>query len=279
MKPTSMMGPFERTWRIIYPILLYLVITAVVSFFWMFAIELEMMLKDGAIDFIAAEERYMQDYLKISCLSNLFIALGAGFFYWRDKKRFKPVAVEKNPKWYLLILVMGAALCMALNGLMNLLGLFEAFAEDYESMAGNLYNGPIVLEAVTLILLAPLAEELIFRGLIFKRMRTYMTYLPAAITSSLMFAFFHGNILQGVYSFFLAFMMTYLYEHFRTLGSVVLFHGAANAISVLVTESAVVSRWLSNETVYYGVMSVSIVATLAGLYYMMEYFRKKEEVS
>ena len=84
-------------------------------------------------------------------------------------------------------------------------------------------------------LIAPVAEELVFRGLIFKRVRTYSNFVTAAFVASIIFGIYHGNVVQGIYAFIVGFLMCFVYERFRNIWAPILFHCSANTVSVLIT--------------------------------------------
>ncbi len=54
------------------------------------------------------------------------------------------------------------------------------------------------------VVLAPLTEEVLFRGLIRTELRTHMKPRAAALLGALLFGLYHGNISQGIYAFLLA---------------------------------------------------------------------------
>lgn len=58
----------------------------------------------------------------------------------------------------------------------------------------------IIVSFITLVILPPLAEEVIFRGLVQNKLLVYGRW-QAIVFSSLLFAFFHMNILQIPYAF------------------------------------------------------------------------------
>ena len=61
-------------------------------------------------------------------------------------------------------------------------------------------------------IVGPIAEELVFRGMIFGKLRRAFSFWPAAIISGIMFGVFHMNIMQGVYASVLGVLLAYVYE-------------------------------------------------------------------
>lgn len=89
--------------------------------------------------------------------------------------------------------------------------------------------------AVTL-LTAPLAEELVFRVILYGWIRRYTGFWASALLSSLAFGMYHGNMIQGVYAFIIGMILARGYEtsSYRKYIMVVLMHGAANLAALAV---------------------------------------------
>ena len=68
---------------------------------------------------------------------------------------------------------------------------------------------------------------------LFRRMREYMRFLPAAFLSSLLFGLMHGNMVQFIYATLIGLLLAFIYEHYGNLRAVVLFHAIGNLTSGL----------------------------------------------
>lgn len=90
----------------------------------------------------------------------------------------------------------------------------------------------IAVAAVTTVVAAPLAEELVFRGLIYRLARRTWGVWPAAVVSSLAFGLIHGEpwFLFGLVA--LGLVLAYLYETTGSLLAPVIAHGLHNAVSL-----------------------------------------------
>jgi len=76
----------------------------------------------------------------------------------------------------------------------------------------------------------------LFRGLIYKRLRTLCKPFVAAIISSLAFGITHGNLVQFVYAFLAGMFLAYVYEKYKNIWAPIIFHVCANAVSMLGTD-------------------------------------------
>lgn len=104
---------------------------------------------------------------------------------------------------------------------------------------------PLVLELVaaggsalasltfSALVLAPLGEELFFRGLLFRRLALGVGRWPALVTSALLFAAFHGNIRGLVVYFWLGLVFAGAYAATGRLSCAIAVHVGNNAITLL----------------------------------------------
>ena len=96
-------------------------------------------------------------------------------------------------------------LCAASGGVLNLLwsGILQQLRiQDHFSNAvqEQLFAGQAMVQLLGLGMLVPLAEELIFRGLIYTRIRKRIPAGAAIFFSALLFALFHGNVIQMIFA-------------------------------------------------------------------------------
>ena len=145
-------------------------------------------------------------------------------------------AVGKVPlQGYGLIVLFGAAGCIAATCLMAMAQLV-IYDPKYQQTAEVMYAAGIPLQILYLGIVIPVGEELMFRGILFKRFRERQGFWYSAICSSIFFAFMHTNTIQTVYAFLLGLMLSYLYEKFGSFKAPALLHIVMNTGSVLMTE-------------------------------------------
>jgi len=122
-------------------------------------------------------------------------------------------------------------------------GLFASLVlkPDQEDIGGELGVGnPSVVIAVAavlmIVLLAPIAEELFFRGFLFAGLRTRWSLWPAAITSGLIFGSVHAptGITTVVPLAVLGFALCWLYDRTGSLWPCVIAHMINNGLALAV---------------------------------------------
>ena len=89
----------------------------------------------------------------------------------------------------------------------------------------------IVLAGITVVLIAPVAEEILFRGIIHRLAGRIWGSSAAAILSALAFALLHGEPWYLLALFGLGLLLSYIYEATGSLTPCCVTHGVHNGIS------------------------------------------------
>jgi len=84
-----------------------------------------------------------------------------------------------------------------------------------------------------IVVLAPLSEELLFRGFIYPSIRNKANIMLSAIITSIIFASLHGNLFGFFIIFILSIALCYIYEKTQNLTLAVLFHAMHNSLVFL----------------------------------------------
>lgn len=105
----------------------------------------------------------------------------------------------------------------------------EHWMEGYEQASAAL-GGSDVLTLLATVIFAPLAEEIIFRGLVQSRLERVMPGWAACLLSALLFGLCHGQLLWIAY----AFLMGFLFGRMRQAGGSLLPSLAAHFIFNLI---------------------------------------------
>ncbi len=113
----------------------------------------------------------------------------------------------------------------------------DAFAAYDKMLSGvtGVSSSGVMLSAV--ILLAPIGEELLFRGLILKYARRCMPAAACILLQALLFGLYHGNIIQGIYAFILGIVLGLLAYRYDSILPGILFHIIINASILFVPKA------------------------------------------
>ena len=167
---------------------------------------------------------------------------------------------KKVPKiWqYSFIIGIGLAVCFGLNFLLIMMQMaFPGFRANQVAggAGGGLFAVPFWFRLLGLGVIVTVAEEYIFRGLIFKRQRESNGFVKSMIMSSLIFAIIHSTTVQMIYAFALGVLCAYVYERFGSLIAPITLHVVASVTSLLLIESNGL-RWFFQEPIRAGIAVV-----------------------
>lgn len=140
------------------------------------------------------------------------------------------------PRLLVLCAILAAGTAAIVAGAMIVLGqagIRSSIAPDtMVPAAGDPLFIAVVLESV---LLAPLAEELLYRGLLYQAMRKHVGVVVSTIGSALLFAVLHPSLAMAPEFFLLGIVLAAAYEWTHSLYPSMLIHAAYNAALILVT--------------------------------------------
>lgn len=202
-----------KVWEAVYPIGIYFVVTNVVMFFL-------------NILWPMTKENYV-----IQQLIATAVTFPPVYSFYRKEDGGRKTTMRRTS---------AMAVAVALSGLVmnNLIGFmnWKELSESYREQAENFYGGTLLLEIIAYSLLIPLLEELLYRGIVYQRLRTWMGVQRAVLVSAVLFGVMHFNLVQGVYAgvigVFLALCMEY-----GGLRAAVFAHMLTNLLSVLRSET------------------------------------------
>jgi membrane protease YdiL (CAAX protease family) len=90
-------------------------------------------------------------------------------------------------------------------------------------------NVSMVLAVISVVVLAPFIEEIIFRGVFLSTLRTMMARVPAVIATSIIFALYHASAWAFVPHVFLGLALGMLAVTRKTLWPAIILHALYNA--------------------------------------------------
>lgn len=141
--------------------------------------------------------------------------------------------LKKALKYFLL----GLVLVFGTNLTINIIASFfdysfdlQAAIELWRNLNGSL---EIAIGLLVTVILAPIAEELIFRGLLYRLFRSKMPIYLAVIASSAIFAFIHFSLFAFLALFFLSSLLCYIYERYGDLRLCMLVHCLFNLFNTI----------------------------------------------
>ena len=229
-----------KIWQIVYPIGIYYVVSSLAYF---------------VLTLFLGEDTQTYMVRQMFCSTVTIPVIQS--FYMQDKHTEEIVYGKRtfsvNP-WFLWmagIAAVGMALLgFAVNNLITMTGLVGVSA-GFERANTAFFGGTVLYELLGSCLLIPVAEELIFRGVVFKRLKLYIGAVPAMVLSALIFGIMHVNLVQFLYAAVLGLFLAFVLEKTGLVSMAVLGHITANVIAIIRTE--------------YNWLTFSFYPTLAGI--------------
>ena len=223
-----------KIWEVIYPVGMYYVAMTMGSFV-------------AQIIFGAGIETYM--LCKI--IGSLVAILVVWSFYKQDlifegTYRLKQDFDKKFRKNVLFIAGISASMSIALNNIICMSPLVT-MSEAYEQANEAFYGSTIGIELLGVGLITPFLEELLHRGVVYKRLRNKISVRGAIFVSAFIFASLHFNIVQFTYAFLLGIVLAIFMEKTNRLYAPVLAHVVANTIAVFRTETGILSTTIDGS--------------------------------
>lgn len=205
---------YMRIWSIIYPILLY----------------------------------YAVNVIFASLIGRLSILIGMAvvfpsFLNEKAEVRMPPLRKKDIP----LLFILGAVAALCFNIMFALLGITGSSGE-YAQVAQKQFALPLWAGIFLYGVISPIAEEVLFRGIVYNRLDRLFGRTIAIIGSALLFGVYHGNIVQALYGFILGVLIAVLYERYGAFVVPVLIHSAANIAVYIVSSNIILQQKFMNWT-------------------------------
>ena len=138
--------------------------------------------------------------------------------FYKLYKKYKKDNMFKL-KDILIPIILGITISLTYNIIVFYLNNILHFTNKYE-----ISNIPIIIEIISTGIIGPILEELLFRGIVYNRLKEFNKPTKAAIITSLIFGLFHLDIINGIYAFLVSFVLIYLYEKYKTLKAPIIMH-------------------------------------------------------
>ena len=181
----------------------------------------------------------MSNIIPILIASQIVAILVFGlWYYFVYGRKSRPEGADKPKLQHiLLLLVLGLAGQFVISGALSIVESFApSLMENYEELIEMSGIGEMTLPTIlSTVILAPVSEELVCRGLVFKLAgKVSPNFWVANIIQALAFGILHGNWVQGTYAFVLGIVLGLVYRRFRNIWLCMLLHAVLNFSSILV---------------------------------------------
>ena len=164
----------------------------------------------------------------------LAVAVICLIFVCRKKKVTKELTLRKfSAKAVLPVLLMGLGFNLLTNFALGLLP--EEILDEYIEASSALVGDIGVWTVILAVIVAPLVEEIVMRGLVYTRMKKGMPVVVAMLLSSGLFGVLHGQWVWMIYTAVFGMVLVWIFERTQSLYSCMLLHFSYNGCSMLLS--------------------------------------------
>ncbi len=258
------------------PALLAFGIQIIVSFAGVFLkLILEIVSNPDSIDRMT-DPNFIMDFLMdsqflagLSAVYAVIAAFALGFWYW---KRFVPKKQPRRKLSSILNLETVGGLVLLMLGMQYISTYVVAFLaavnpgwyQTYEDLMRSIGFGNVTpLLALYSILIAPVSEELIFRGVTLHYAAKALPLIAANILQAVLFGVFHGNVIQGTYAFTVGLFCGYVCLRGGSIYLSILFHMLFNLWGTFAPEFLSYSG--NSILIHLVIFAAAVLITAAGV--------------
>lgn len=180
-----------------------------------------------------AYENIIYDCLPASIIImhvSIIVIFGLWYFFGREKSKDKKFHI--NGRTILSCIAMAFAMSFMSNTTVLIQEKFmPTVVENYEQTAELSGLGTSILTMISALLLAPIGEELICRGVTFMYARKSLPFWFANTLQSLIFAVMHANLVQGTFAFLIGLILGYSVKKYNSVIPAMIMHFLVNSVA------------------------------------------------
>lgn len=210
-------------------------------------------------------------------------ALTIALFVWRKWVVLSRTYLRSNP-WFTLLWVV----FLGLGSILPLQWIYEQLnislsmemEEMFKSIMGNRWG------YLALGILAPLAEEMVFRGAILRTLLNYfngrMYWIPI-IVSALLFGLVHGNMAQLLNAFLIGILLGWMYYRTESIVPGIVLHWVNNTVAYTMyklmpqmNDGKLIDFFHGNNRLMYMGLACSLLVFIPSLYQLYVRLRKAD---
>ena len=176
-------------------------------------------------------------FLLISSLLTILILI---LIYKVKNRNYKEeLQIVRTNKLNIFYAIFMGICCWLFNsGVLNLVeeaGLFSNHFEYMNEILAPISQGSILISMITVGIIAPIAEEFLFRGVIYNTLNKKISIKWTIIIQAILFGVFHGNLVQGTYATLLGLIFGYVTYKTKSLWPAIIMHMANNLTANIVS--------------------------------------------
>lgn len=216
--------------------------------------------------------------LFVSVVSALLCMVWCGYCYCCLRTPEKDFSYRNAFAGWRFPAIAGMAIggCIIFTILLSILqSYFPAWFRSYTNRTAVFTLGNQMVTVLYVLLVAPVSEELIFRGAILERVQRDFPFWLANVFQALLFGIYHTNLIQGLYAFALGLVLGLVRLSAGTVTASIAAHSLFNATSYVLQWMFPKGKQMSGEIVLLTFL-VGVVSFCVGLWYTIFDYCKKD---
>ena len=212
--------------------LVQIIVSAVYSIVLSTKLTMEMMATGEELDMVLLETQLMDAIMGEAMMMTLISGIIVLLVFWvvfliRKKKFFKEVCIRPiSVNGILPVVLFAACFNLITSIVISYIPWPETWMESYVENSSVIDNS--IVAWITTVIMAPVLEEIVFRGLMYTRLKKGLPVIAAAIFTSLVFGTVHGTVIWAIYTFIFSLVLIWVFERFQSLTACILLHMAYN---------------------------------------------------
>lgn len=186
------------------------------------------------------------------------------------------VKVKMKLKHVLLLILLGIGLQVGISFLMNLIAMVKPnLFNNYGLILEQLGGGTTIVSFIYIGIIAPISEELIFRGVLLNKAKVVLPIFWANVLQGFLFGLYHMNIIQGIYAFIIGMFLGSICIGFKSIYAAVVLHVIINLCGLLLGQMTINEQY-QTPLVFSGIIIISIIGIIFSMIILKKDYTHEE---
>lgn len=186
------------------------------------------------------------------------------------------VKVKMKLKHVLLLILLGIGLQVGISFLMNLIAMVKPnLFNNYGLILEQLGGGTTIVSFIYIGIIAPISEELIFRGVLLNKAKVVLPIFWANVLQGFLFGLYHMNIIQGIYAFIIGMFLGSICIGLKSIYAAVVLHVIINLCGLLLGQMTINEQY-QTPLVFSGIIIISIIGIIFSMIILKKDYTHEE---
>lgn len=186
------------------------------------------------------ESVLMTTLTALSWTVTLFIAVWVPYFFLKQRVTRQEIGLQRLPTWaeiglaavgYIASSIIAALVIFLVS---SLAPGFDADQAQDVGFSNLVFRYEYIVAFLTLVVIAPVVEEIFFRGYLYSRLKKYIPTWVAIIIVSALFGIAHGQINIGIMTFVMSVFLCLLRDLTGSLWPSIVMHMIRNGVAFVI---------------------------------------------